>query len=273
MAKTKIEWTGMSWNPVTGCTKISPGCLNCYAEKMAKRLKAMGQKKYENEFKVTLHEYALEEPLKIKKPHNVFVNSMSDLFHKDVPFDFIQKVFEVMRKCHWHRFQILTKRSKRLLQLNSQIDWPVNVWMGVSVENEDYLYRIDNLRNTGAFMKFISFEPLLGPVKNFNPENIDWVIAGGESGPGSRVVLEEWVLTLKEICVKEKVAFFFKQWGGTNKKKSGRLLRGVTWEQYPDVSKALLRRKEKLSCEKLIPEGIENMDNEYNEQLFMNIKS
>lgn len=234
MAKSKIEWTEQSWNPVTGCTKISPGCLNCYAERMAHRLKAMGQPNYSNEFKVTTHCHMLEAPLKIKKPQTIFVNSMSDLFHEDIPVDFIQKVFYVMRKAYWHRFQILTKRSKRLLELDPQIDWSANIWMGVSVENEDYLYRIDDLRKTASSIKFISFEPLIAPIRDINLDGINWVIVGGESGYKSRPISEEWVIDIRDQCVALGIPFFFKQWGGVNKKKTGRLLQGITWDQCPD---------------------------------------
>lgn len=242
MAKTKIERIGMTWNPVTGCTKISPGCLNCYAERMAKRLKAMGQKKYSDGFRVKLHEDILQEPLKIKKPHNIFANSMGDLFHNDVPLIFIQKVFNIMKQAHWHRFQILTKRSKRLLELSKDIEWPHNVWMGVTVENKDYLYRIDNLRKIDAFVKFISFEPLLGPMEEINLKDIDWAIVGGESGPGARIMDKKWVISIRDICIKEEVPFFFKQWGGMSKNKSGNLLEDVRWEQYPDIDKIYSRK-------------------------------
>ena len=231
--KSSIEWTESTWNPLTGCTKVSPGCKNCYADRMAKRLKAMGQEKYKNGFKLTLHSNSLEEPLKSKKPQMVFVNSMSDLFHKDVPISFIQKVFSVMREAHWHTFQVLTKRAERLLELDSSLDWPKNVWMGVSVENSDYVSRIDDLRKTHAHIKFLSLEPLLGPLSNMKLEGIDWVIVGGESGPGARPVQEEWVANIRDQCVAAKVPFFFKQWGGTNKKKAGRLLEGRTWEDMP----------------------------------------
>jgi protein gp37 len=230
---SSIEWTEATWNPVTGCTKISPGCVNCYAERMSKRLKLMGQRNYANGFKLTLHEDTLTLPLRWKKPQAIFVNSMSDLFHKDVPDDFIIKVFDVMKKANWHRFQILTKRAERLEEINKKIDWPSNVWMGVSVENADYTYRIDNLRKTDAKIKFISFEPLLGPINNLCLEGIDWAIVGGESGPYSRPMDPSWVLSIRDQCVKQNVAFFFKQWGGPNKKKTGRLLEGRTWDDKP----------------------------------------
>ena len=232
-SNSKIEWTNSTWSPLTGCDKISPGCKNCYAEKMALRLQAMGQKKYSNGFKLALHEEALSIPLKWKKSKVIFVNSMSDLFHKDVPIDFIQKIFSVMRQAHWHIFQILTKRSDVLLHWDKQIDWPENVWMGVSVENQRYANRVNDLIKTHAKIKFISIEPLLGPIEKINLEKIDWVIVGGESGPNSRPMKEEWVINLKNQCIKKNVPFFFKQWGGTNKKKAGRILENRTWDEMP----------------------------------------
>lgn len=238
MARSGIEWTDATWNPTTGCSKISPGCKNCYAEKMSKRLKAMGVKKYENEFEVTLHENALNIPLTWKKPQIIFVNSMSDLFHDEIPEEFVQKVFNTMRQSYWHQFQVLTKRSQRLLELAPRIDWPKNVWMGVSVENADYTFRIDHLRQTNAHIKFLSLEPLLGPLINLDLDNIDWVIVGGESGVGSRSILEEWVVDIKDQCLAADVPFFFKQWGGIQKKRAGRLLEGKIWEQMPLLEKA-----------------------------------
>ena len=235
MNRTNIQWSYSTWNPVTGCSKISPGCKNCYAEKIAKRLESMGQKKYKHGFKLTLHENTLDKPLKMKKPHKIFVNSMSDLFHKDVPFDFIEKIFKIMNRAQRHQFQILTKRSKRLLAIADKLKWTPNIWMGVSVENNNYKYRIDNLQKTGSFIKFICFEPLLGFVENPDFSNIDWVIAGGESGVGSRRVKEEWILKIRDSCIRQNVPFFFKQWGGVDRKKSGRILQGKLWEQFPDV--------------------------------------
>ena len=235
--KSTIEWTESTWNPLTGCTKISPGCKNCYAERMAKRLKAMGQEKYRNGFKLTLHPESLDEPLRWKKPQMIFVNSMSDLFHKDVPVNFIQQVFSVMRQAHWHTFQVLTKRAKRLLELDDQIEWPKNVWMGVSVENQDYTFRIDALRKTHASVKFLSLEPLLGSLSNLNLQGIDWVIVGGESGPGARPMQREWVQAIRYQCERADIPFFFKQWGGTRKKKAGRLLDGKTWDEWPKAVK------------------------------------
>lgn len=235
MNKTKIQWTEMTWNPITGCTKISDGCLNCYAARMAKRLKAMGNPRYINEFAVTVHKDLLEVPLDIKQPKMIFVNSMSDLFHKDIPDDIIIKVFETMNKAHWHTFQVLTKRPERVLEMDQAglLEWSPNIWMGTTVENDKYVDRIDKLRETKANIKFLSCEPLLGSLKVISLEEINWVIVGGESGPKSREMKKEWVLELKDLCEKDGVAFFFKQWGGINKKKSGRMLDGKTYDQYP----------------------------------------
>jgi protein gp37 len=230
---SSIEWTESTWNPVTGCTKISPGCKHCYAELMAKRLKAMGQPNYTNGFKLALHEKVLRLPLIWKKPQTIFVNSMSDLFHEDVPVEFIQKVFHIMEQAHWHRFQILTKRSERLLELNPKLSWNFNIWMGVSVENQEHTFRIDHLRKTGAKIKFISFEPLLGPVYGLDLRGIDWVIVGGESGHQARPMDASWVVDIRNQCLRAKVPFFFKQWGGLNRKKTGRKLEGRTWNEIP----------------------------------------
>ena len=231
--RSDIEWTESTWNPLTGCTKISPGCKHCYAERMARRLKAMGQPNYANGFKLTMHEHLLERPLEWKRPHMIFVSSMSDLFHEGVPLDFIQKVFDVMRRASWHTFQVLTKRSKRLLDLSQVIDWPTNVWMGVSVENSNYTFRIDHLRQTDAHIKFLSLEPLLGPLPDLDLHDIDWVIVGGESGPGARPIREEWVIDIRDQCLTSNVPFFFKQWGGVRRKRNGRMLRGRTWDEIP----------------------------------------
>lgn len=233
MATSKIEWTESTWNPVTGCTKISSGCKNCYAERMAKRLKMMGQPNYVNGFNVTVHEHVLEYPLRWKKPQIIFVNSMSDLFHEEVPDDFIFKVFDIMKKAFWHQFQILTKRSERLKAIATKINWSRNVWAGVSVENESVKHRIDDLRTIPAAIKFLSLEPLIGPLEFLELNNIDWVIVGGESGPGARTMKKEWVILIREQCIKQNVPFFFKQWGGVNKKKSGRLLDGRVWDEMP----------------------------------------
>lgn len=228
-----IEWTEATWNPLTGCTKISPGCKHCYAARLSNRLRAMGNRKYTNGFDLTLHESALEQPLSWKKPQTVFVNSMSDLFQKGVPLEFVQKVFAVMNEAQRHRFQILTKRSDRLLEFNKKLQWGPNIWMGVSVENKDYTYRIADLRKTDAQVRFLSLEPLLGPLKRLNLKGIDWAIVGGESGPGARPMDPDWVLDIRDQCGKAGVPFFFKQWGGTNKKKAGRLLEGQTWDEMP----------------------------------------
>jgi protein gp37 len=237
--QSTIEWTGSTWNPVTGCSKISPGCKHCYAERMAKRLKAMGSPNYADGFKLKTHEHVLELPLSWKKPQTIFVNSMSDLFHKNVPLDFIQKVFDVMNRAHWHTFQILTKRSERLFQIDKHLKWAPNIWMGVSVENENYIKRIDHLRCTNAYIKFLSLEPLIGPISTLNLKNIDWVIVGGESGPGARPMLEDWVVDIKDECEYQNVPFFFKQWGGVNKKKTGRVLQGRTWDEMPEFKQAV----------------------------------
>ena len=231
-----IEWTESTWNPITGCTKISVGCQNCYAERMAKRLQAMGQRNYRNGFQLTLHESMLDLPLRWKKPQIIFVNSMSDLFHEAVPEEFIHRVFNTMKKANWHQYQILTKRSARLRQLSAQLPWEKHIWMGVTVENSDYIYRIDDLRQTHAEIKFLSLEPLLGPIPELNLEGIDWVIVGGESGPGARPMKPEWVIGIKNQCQKYGVPFFFKQWGGTNRKKNGRRLEGIFWNERPKYS-------------------------------------
>ena len=231
--KSAIEWTEATWNPVTGCTKISPGCDHCYAERLALRLQAMGQPNYANGFGLTIQEHMLELPLRWKVPQVIFVNSMSDLFHKDVPAEYIQRVFDVMRRASQHRFQVLTKRSQRLTRLSSTLNWQPNIWMGVSVESQEYTFRIDHLRETDAHIKFLSLEPLLGPLTNLNLEGIDWVIVGGESGPGARAMRSEWVLDIRDQCRDAGIPFFFKQWGGTNKKKAGRLLDNRTWDEMP----------------------------------------
>ena len=231
--QSDIEWTDMTWNPVTGCTMISPGCAHCYAERMANRLKAMGQPNYRNGFTLTLQPQTLEVPLRWKKPRTIFVNSMSDLFHHDVPLAYIQQVFDVMKRAHWHTYQILTKRSERLLELDSALEWQPHVWMGVSVENQKYTDRIDHLRKTRAKVKFLSLEPLLGALPKLNLKRIDWVIVGGESGPGARPMAPEWVADIRDQCKRTSVAFFFKQWGGVNKKKAGRQFDGQTWDELP----------------------------------------
>ena len=234
-AKSTIEWTSSTWNPVTGCTKVSPGCKHCYAERFALRLKAMGQPNYANGFQVTLHENMLEMPIRWKKSQMIFVNSMSDLFHEDVPSEFIHQVFDVMGRTDRHLFQLLTKRSDRLLEMSSHLHWKPHIWMGVSVENQDYAFRIDHLRRTGAHIKFLSIEPLLGPLPKLDLQGINWVIVGGESGPRARVMQKSWVVGIRDQCNEEEIPFFFKQWGGVNKKRSGRLLEGRVWNQMPSV--------------------------------------
>jgi protein gp37 len=228
-----IEWTESTWNPVTGCSKVSPGCKFCYAERMAERLQAMGQENYRNGFRLTLQPHMLDMPLRWKKPQTIFVNSMSDLFHEDVPLNYIRRVFEIMRRAHWHRFQVLTKRSHRLAELDSKLEWAPNIWMGVSVESDKYRSRIEDLRRTRAPLKFLSLEPLLGPLHKLDLSEIDWVIVGGESGFRARLIDPEWVTDLRDQCWKAKVPFFFKQWGGRNKKQAGRMLDGQIWDQMP----------------------------------------
>jgi protein gp37 len=242
-----IEWTETTWNPLTGCTKISPGCKHCYAERMSLRLQAMGQANYANGFGLTLHEHMLELPLRWRKPRLVFVNSMSDLFHKDAPEKFILRAFGVMRRAWWHVFQVLTKRADRLAKLSPRIDWPDNVWMGVSVERADYLFRIDHLRQTGAKVRFLSLEPLLGPLPGLNLEGVDWVIVGGESGPGARPMQEQWVKDIRDQCLAAEVPFFFKQWGGVFKSRNGRTLEGRTWDQMPQVEEPRQPRRVALA--------------------------
>ncbi|MCK1314009.1 MULTISPECIES: phage Gp37/Gp68 family protein [unclassified Bradyrhizobium] len=239
-----IEWTEATWNPVAGCTILSPGCTNCYAMRLARRLEAMGQPKYAGTTrvsggrakwngKIVLDDAALNIPLKWKTPKVIFVNSMSDLFHENVPLEFIGKVFDVMQRARHHTFQILTKRAERLASIANQLPWPNNVWMGVSVENDEYTDRIDHLRSTPAFIKFLSLEPLLGPLDNLDLEGIDWAIAGGESGPAARPMDPYWVRSIRDQCVDAGVAFHFKQWGGVQKKQTGRVLDGRTWDQLP----------------------------------------
>jgi len=233
MKKTKIEWTESTWNPTTGCTKISSGCKNCYAERMSKRLYSMGLGKYKNGFELTIHPEVLNEPYSWHLPRTVFVNSMSDLFHEEIPFDFVLKVFKVMNENPQHTFQILTKRANVVHEYNQYLNWSENIWMGTTVEDQENVKRIDYLSGTGAYIKFLSLEPLIGKISDLNLKNIDWVIVGGESGPGARPMKEEWVIYIKDECLRQNVPFFFKQWGGVNKKKSGRLLKGKIWEEMP----------------------------------------
>ncbi len=235
MAQSSIEWTEMTWNPTTGCNKISAGCKFCYAEVMSKRLQAMGIEKYKDAFQLAIHEDALNIPYSWKSPKIVFVNSMSDMFHKDVPLSFIQKVFKVMNENPQHTFQVLTKRAAILYQYHKQLNWTHNIWMGVSVEDARVKQRIDYLRKTNARVKFLSCEPLIGPLHKVNLKNIDWVIVGGESGRTPRPMDVDWVLDIQQQCEKSKVAFFFKQWGGTNKKKNGRVLNGKTYDEMPET--------------------------------------
>ncbi len=233
MSTTTIEWTEVTWNPVTGCSKVSPGCLNCYAERMAKRLQAMGQPNYRDGFAVRTHEHMLRMPFSWARPRMVFVNSMGDLFHEDVPFDFIKRVFEVMQGTPRHIYQLLTKRASKLTEVASQLPWPSNVWMGVTVEDNEHLYRVDELRHVPASVRFLSIEPLLESLPDLNLIGIDWVIVGGESGPGARPVKPEWVLAIRDECVESSIPFFFKQWGGVRKKAAGRALENRIWDQMP----------------------------------------
>ena len=232
-AASRIEWTQATWNPITGCTPISAGCQHCYARRMARRLQAMGQERYRRGFEVVLHNDLIGLPAHWRQPRLVFVNSMSDLFHEQVPVEFIQQVFRTMASCPQHTFQVLTKRSARMAELSPLLDWPANVWAGVTVERADYTFRIDHLRQTGARVKFLSLEPLLGPLPNLDLQGIDWVIVGGESGPGARPMAPDWVLDIRDQCLAADAPFFFKQWGGVHKNKRGRLLGGRAWDQLP----------------------------------------
>lgn len=236
--RSRIEWTDATWNPTTGCTKISQGCKNCYAETMARRLKAMGNARYRAGFALTLHEDLLDTPLRWKKPRRIFVNSMSDLFHEDVPVTFLKRVFSTMRDCPWHRFQVLTKRSRRLRELAAELSWPANVWVGVSVENQDASARVEDLRTVPSSVRFLSLEPLLEDIGRLDLRGISWVIAGGESGPRARPVDPAWIRSIRDQCVENRVPFFFKQWGGVQKKATGRRLDGRTWDQLPGPSTA-----------------------------------
>lgn len=240
MAQSQIEWTEMTWNPTTGCNKVSAGCKNCYAEVMTRRLKAMGVDKYKDGFKIKVHQNALQIPFSWKSSKVVFVNSMSDLFHKDVPLSFIQQVFAVMNDNPQHVFQVLTKRSDVLLKYNKRLKWSHNIWMGVSIEDEKVVHRIDDLRQTDARVKFLSCEPLIGPLFNMNLENIDWAIVGGESGPKARPMEEIWVWDIKQQCQEAGVAFFFKQWGGVRKSRTGRSLGGRTYDEMPIAHKGFV---------------------------------
>ncbi len=245
--QSSIEWTESTWNPVTGCTKVSPGCKHCYALRMSKRLQAMGNRNYANGFKLTLQPHMLEMPLRWKKPQRIFVNSMSDLFHKDVPTAFILQVFDVMARADWHEYQVLTKRPERVAELNPILPWQPQIWMGTSVETTDYVHRIDLLRMTTAQVRFLSLEPLLGPLPDLNLKGIDWVIVGGESGPGARPIEKEWVTDIRRQCRAAKTAFFFKQWGGVNKKRSGRELDGRTYDEMPNRRRVSLPQFARLA--------------------------
>ncbi|MBN2124518.1 MAG: phage Gp37/Gp68 family protein [Deltaproteobacteria bacterium] len=238
--KSDIEWTESTWNPVTGCTKISEGCMNCYAERMACRLKAMGQVNYVDGFKVRTHENTLSAPLRWRKGRIIFVNSMGDLFHDEVPLRFISSVFKVMCLASQHIFQVLTKRSENLARLCHKLPWPDNVWLGVTVESEKYKRRMEDLRRTPAKIKFVSFEPLLGPVNRVEFRDIDWAIVGGESGPRARPIEVAWVKDIRDQCLKSHVPFFFKQWGGKDRKKAGRILEGRTWDQMPSLPNEMI---------------------------------
>ena len=246
---SSIEWTESTWNPIVGCTTVSPGCRNCYAMRLARRLEAMGQPKYAGTTRISggrpkwnsvvrVDEASLKLPTTWKSGRRIFVNSMSDLFHEAVPLEFIQRVLATMCATPQHTYQVLTKRAERLEKLSELLEWPRNAWMGVSVETEDYEFRVDCLRRVGAVVKFLSLEPLLGPFDSLNLEGIDWVIAGGESGPGAREVQPEWVRSIRDQCIASGVAFHFKQWGGVNKKKTGRMLDGKTWDQFPMLTES-----------------------------------
>jgi len=230
---SSIEWTEATWNPVTGCTKLSPGCAHCYAERMARRLQAMGQPRYRNGFQVTLQPDAVELPLRWKRPRMIFVNSMSDLFHQEVPASFIARCFAVMEQASQHTFQVLTKRPERAAELAANLPWPRNVWMGTTVENADYVSRIRWLTRIPAVIRFLSLEPLLGPIPRLPLNGIDWVIVGGESGPGARSMKAPWVFQIRDWCAESAVPFFFKQWGGVCKSKRGRKLDGRVWNEMP----------------------------------------
>ena len=238
-----IEWTDATWNPVTGCTKVSPGCANCYAERFAERFRGVSGHPYEQGFDLKLWPNRIDLPLRWRQPKRIFVNSMSDLFHQDVPDDFVVRVFESMSKAYWHQFQVLTKRSERLREISKKLKWANNIWMGVSVESSKFVDRIDDLRQTESAIKFLSLEPLIGPLPDLDLTGIDWVIVGGESGPGARPIHQDWVKDIRDQCLAAKVAFFFKQWGGTQKSKTGRLLDNRTWDQFPEALPSIEHQK------------------------------
>ena len=237
-SSSAIEWTEVTWNPVTGCTKISSGCDHCYAERMSRRLQAMGVEKYRDGFRVAVHPGTLGEPLRWRKPRVVFVNSMADLFHRAVPTAFIEKVFAVMNEASAHTFQVLTKRPRRALTLSRRLRWTPNIWLGTSIESGETLFRLPLLRETGAKTKFLSLEPLLGPLPGLDLAGVDWVIAGGESGPGARPMAADWVRGIRDECRRSGTPFFFKQWGGVFKKRTGRSLDGRTWDEMPHPAPA-----------------------------------
>lgn len=237
-ALSKIEWTEMTWNPVTGCSKLSEGCRHCYAERMAHRLKLMGNRRYAAGFNLTLHDDLVDVPRRMRNPRMIFVNSMSDLFHERVPPRFVRRVFGTMEACPQHTFQVLTKRSKRLLELAQRLPWPQNIWMGVSIEDERVLSRVEHLCGVPAPVRFLSCEPLLGPLNDLPLEGISWVIVGGESGPGARPIRRKWVESIRRQCRKNQIPFFFKQWGGARKDLSGRKLNGRTYDETPTVPAA-----------------------------------
>lgn len=236
--RSKIEWTESTWNPVTGCDRVSSGCDNCYAERLATRLQAMGNPRYRNGFRLTVHEDLFETPLRWREPRMIFVNSMSDLFHEDLPERVIIRIFETMNAATWHTFQVLTKRPMQVMRIADQVRWTRNIWMGVSVESYRYVHRIKALRSIPAAVRFVSFEPLLSAIPlDTSLHQINWAIIGGESGPGARHMKREWVVALQELCRKFGTAFFFKQWGGVNKRAAGRILDGRTWNEMPEVAK------------------------------------
>ncbi len=251
MSKSSIEWTHSTWNPVTGCNKVSQGCKFCYAERMAKRLHAMGLEKYRNGFEVTLHPDVVDMPIYWPEPQTIFVNSMSDLFHEKVPREYIMDVFITMAVADWHIYQVLTKRSARLAGLSKFLEWPEQVWMGVSVEDQSVLHRIDDLRACDAKVKFLSCEPLIGPLPNMNLKGIDWVIVGGESGPGARPMSPNWARDIRDQCIDAGVHFFFKQWGGVIKSRTGRSLDNRYWDEMPVILEAT-RKKKKTNKSMLI---------------------
>jgi protein gp37 len=233
--RSRIEWTEATWNPVTGCHQVSPGCAHCYAKTFAERWRGVPDHPYGQGFDLRFWPDRLDQPRRWKKSRTIFVNSMSDLFHEEIPFDFVEQVFRVMVECEQHTFQVLTKRHERLSELAPELPWPPNVWMGVSIENRRFVHRADFLRLVPAAVRFISAEPLLGPLDSLDLSNIDWLIAGGESGPRHRRIDPRWVLDLRSRCVHADVAFFFKQWGGARPKSNGRLLEGRTWDELPDA--------------------------------------